>query len=255
MKITLRITGMLGLLLFGFIFTLTFADAEFVEKSAKNFVSYQVEKEVKTKLSVIANTSMAQKAQALADRLGLQERKIQQDLENKLPEQIASIMAEMCGYECEKKKQLAQGIRKNYLAKIKSLKIAQANLSELVTGKYIETVSQLKSDIRIFTLSNASMFLLLLLVSCLKPQAIKQLFVPGMMLFVATSIAAVIYVFGQNWLYNLIFNDYMGWAYLVYLTVIFTLLLDISLNKCRVTSEIFNALGSVFSNITPVIPC
>ncbi|MCX7554309.1 hypothetical protein OS175_10495 [Marinicella sp. S1101] len=255
MKITLRISGMLGLLLFGFIFILTFTDAELVEKSAKNFVSYQVEKEVRTKLSGMANTKFGQKAQALADRLGLQERQIQQNLADELPQRIATIMAQMCGYDCEKSKQLAKGIKQDYLDKLKGLKMAQFNLAEIVSGKYIETVSQLQSDIRVFAFSNATMFLILFILSYLKPLAIKQLFVPGLMLFFATFIATAFYIFGQNWLYTLIFNDYMGWSYLVYLTVIFALLLDIALNKCRITSEIFNVLGSASSNITPVIPC
>ena len=39
--------------------------------------------------------------------------------------------------------------------------------------------TELKRDVRIFTGSNAIIFLLLLVISFLKPQAIKHLFLPG----------------------------------------------------------------------------
>ncbi len=226
-----------------------------MEASAKSFVKSQIEKEVREKVAVVTESSMVQKAQKLADRLGYQESQLKQDIENNLPEKIASIMANMCGYDCERKKQLASQIKNIYLDKIKNLKVAQVNLSELVKGKYVEIVSNLKTDLRIFTLSNALMFLLMLTISLMKPQAIKHLYLPGMLLLMATLVSTSIYVFGQDWFYTIIYNDYMGLAYLVYIGFIFAFLLDIVLNRCRVTSYILDVLSHVFSGIGDVSPC
>lgn len=255
MKTTLYLTGIIGLLLFGSLYGLTYGVPEAVEDSAKGFVKKQIEKEVKTKLAPITESNLAKKAKSLADKLGFQESKLKQDLENNLPEKIAEIMAKMCGYDCEKKKQYATGIKASYLEKINNLKIGQFNLTEVVKGKYVEIVSNLKLDLRIFTLSNALMFLVLLSISFLKPAAIKHLFVPGLLLFTATLISVGFYVFGQDWFYTIIYNDYMGWAYLVYLGIIFGFLIDIALNKCRITSEVFNFLGHAVSSIGSVSPC
>ena len=255
MKTSLRLIGLIGLILFGSVFALTYGVPKQVEESAKGFIKSQIEKEVREKAAVVTDSSLAQKAKSLADKLGYQESQLKKDIENDLPGKIASIMASMCGYDCEKKKQLAAEIKGGYLTKIKNLKVAQVNLSDLVKGKYVEIVSNLKMDLRIFTMSNAAMFLLLLLISIMKPQAIKQLYVPGMLLFVTTLISTSIYVFGQDWFYTIIYNDYMGLAYLVYIGMIFAFLLDIAINKCRVTSIILDMLGSVFSGIGVVTPC
>lgn len=255
MKTTLYLTGVIGLLLFGALFGLTYGVPQAAEDSAKGFVKKQIEKEVKNKLEPIAGSNIAQKAKKIADRLGFQESQLKKDLDNNLPEKIAEIMAKMCGYDCEKKKQMASGIKDSYLAKIQNLKVGQINLSEIVKGKYVSIVSALKADLRIFTFSNALMFSVLLLISLLKPAALKHLFIPGMLLLAATVLSASMYVIGQDWFYTIIYNDYMGWAYLVYLGIIFVFFLDIVLNKCRVTTHVFNFIGNALSSIGSVSPC
>lgn len=255
MNVSLRVLGLLGLLLFGSFFALTFGVPEAVEKSAKGFVQSQVQKEVREKIAPITESSVVNKAKALADKLGFQESQLKKDLENNLPEKIASIMAQMCGYDCEKKKQLANDIKDGYLDRIKNLKVGQINLSQIVQGKYVEIVGNLKLDLRIFSMSNTLMFLLLVLISLIKPQAIKHLYLPGFLLFVATVVATSFYLFGQDWFYRIIYNDYMGFAYLVYLAIIFGFMIDVVLNKCRITSFILNMLGHAITGIGSVSPC
>lgn len=255
MKISLRIAGLLGFILFTSMYVLTYGSPKQLEESARGFIKIQIEKEVREKAAVITGSSLGVKAKSLADKLGFQESQLKQDLDNNLPEKIASIMARMCGYDCERKKQLANNIGESYLNKIQNLKVGQVNLADIVKGKYVEIVKSLKTDIRIFTLSNALMFLVLFLISALKPQAIKQLYVPATLLFSSTLIATSFYVFGQDWFYTIIYNDYMGLAYLVYLGIIFGFLLDIVLNKCRVTSYILNVIGHAISGIGSVSPC
>ncbi len=255
MNISLRLTGLIGLLLFGTLFGFTYGVPEQVEQSAKSFVKYQINQEVKAKIAQVSETNLGKRAISLADRLGFQESQLKKDLENNLPEKIASIMAAMCGYDCEKKKQLAQDIKASYLERIQNFQVGQFNLSNVVKGKYVEIVSNLKTDLRIFTFSNALMFLLLLLISFFKPQANQHLFVPGMLLFLATLSATCIYVFGQDWFYTIIYNDYMGYGYLIYLGVIFGFLMDIVLNQCRITTEVFNFIVDAIGSIEVIEPC
>ena len=255
MKITLRLTGLFGLSMFLSAFLLTYGVPQVVEDSAKGFVKQQLESEVKERLEQAADSGLGQKVKRLADRLGFQESQLKKDLEDDLPGKIASIMASMCGYDCEKKKQLASGIRDGYLEKIKSLQVAQVNLSELVKGQYVKIVTNLKQDLRIFTMSNAIMFAFLLLISLFKPQAVKQLYVPGGLLLLATLVASSIYLFGQDWFYTIIYNDYMGYGYLVYVLVIFGFLMDTVFNKCRITTEVFNAVANAVSSSVSAIPC
>ncbi len=66
---------------------------------------------------------------------------------------------------------------------------------------------------RIFFGSNAVMFLILLAISLLKPKAVAHLFLPGVFLLVATISASAIYLFGQDWFYTILYNDYMGFGF------------------------------------------
>jgi len=255
MSHTLKLIGVFGIILFGILFSVTFLSPDKVEESAKGFVKYQIEKEVSEKQKIIAESSVAKTAFNIAGKLGFEKKQIQASLDNDLPEKIASIIAATCGYDCETKKFLAQSITSGYMAKIKSIKIAESTLSDIVRGKYLEIVSNLRLDLRIFLGSNLAMFLLLLAVSLLKPKAVKHLYVPGLLLVVATVLSSSIYIFGQDWFYTILYNDYMGFGYLGYITVIFGFLLDIIFNKAKATTEIINGIANVVGSAFSVVSC
>lgn len=251
----LKSISIFGILLFGVLLSVTFVSPEKVEYSAKGFVKSQIEKEVREKQQAMRESSVAEAALNISGRLGLEKEKIQADLDNKLPEKIASIVAAMCGYDCEKKKVLAQSIAAGYMERINSIKIAESTLSDVVKGKYLEIVGNLKLDLRIFLGSNLSMFFILVAILFLKPIAVQHLSLPGLLLVVATVVASSIYVLGQNWFYTILYNDYMGFGYLIYVAVIFGFLLDITFNKARITSEIINGIANAVGSAFSVVPC
>ena len=80
MSITLRSIGLFGILLFGVLFAVTWVSPEKIEKSAKGFVKYQIEKEVREKQQRISESSVANKALSIAKRLGVESEQIQEDL-------------------------------------------------------------------------------------------------------------------------------------------------------------------------------
>lgn len=218
-------------------------------------MKYQIEKEVREKQRGIKESSITKKALGIAKKLGVESEQIHEDLENNLPEKIASIIALMCGYDCERKKVLAQSITSGYFNRLKSIKVAQDTLGNIIKGKYIEIVENLKFDLRIFLGSNFLMFLILLVVSLTKPKSVTHLFLPGMLLTLATILSSSIYLFGQDWFYTILYNDYMGFGYLVYIAVIFGVLMDIALNKARVTTEVINGIANAIGLTFSVQPC
>jgi hypothetical protein len=255
MSTTLRAIGVFGVLLFGSLFAVTFVSPEAIEDSAKGFVTYQIEKEVRDKQRAVSHSTVASQALDIAVRLGFEKDKLQEDLDNKLPEKIASIIASMCGYDCEKRKILAQSIASGYMERIKSIQVAENTLSDIVKDKYIEIVGNLKYDLRIFLGTNFVMFLILLGVSFSKPGAVAHLFLPGLLLFSATILSSSIYIFGQDWFYTILYNDYMGFGYLAYVAAIFGVLVDIAFNKARVTTEIINGIANAIGSAFSVVPC
>ncbi len=240
MTITMRTISLLGITIFGILLSLTFMSPKTVEESAKGFIKLQIEKEIRENQYLSSHTNISNKAQNITARLGFEKDRIQDDLDNKLAEKLASILASMCGYDCEKKQALARAITSSYLGRIKNIELAKNTLGDIVKGKYLEIVSNLKADLRIFLGANLFMFFLLLAVSLSRPKAIEHLFLPGLLLLTATILSSSIYIIGQDWLYTILYDDYMGFGYLAYIAVIFSVLIDIAFNKARVTTEIIN---------------
>ncbi len=255
MGIALRVLSFLGVLLFGSLFAITFVSPATIEESAKGFVKYQIEKEVKEQYETVSESTLANKALSLAGKLGFEKEEIQNNLDNNLPEKIANVIASLCGYDCERKKALASSITAGYLERIKSIEIAEDTLSDIIKGKYLEIVQNIKLDIRIFLGTNIAMFLILLLISFFKPQAMAQLFLPGVLLLLATIISSGIYIFGQDWFYTILYNEYMGFGYLAYISLIFGFLMDIVFNKARVTTEIINFIANAIGSAFSAVPC
>jgi hypothetical protein len=255
MSATLKTIGILGLILFSLLFGLTYGLPDAVEKSAKGFIQQQIAIEVEEKYNEIKTSTLAQKVLSIAGKLGFEKDQIITDLENDVPQKIASTLAAMCGYDCEKKKALASSITQSYEKKISNIEVAEYNLGEVIKGKYLEIVGNLKFDLRIFLGTNAAMFLVLLLIAFLKPNAVAQLFVPGILLLTATAVSSGIYIFEQDWFYTILYNDYMGFGYLAYLSIIFAFLMDVTFNSARVTTELLNAICNAIGSSLSFVPC
>jgi hypothetical protein len=125
----------------------------------------------------------------------------------------------------------------------------------LIQASYMDVATDLKRDIRIFAAANAGAFFLLVLISFLKPQAVRHLFVPGLLLCAATLVCVYGYVFEQNWLLTLINGSYLGFAYATYLGVVFLLLCDVVLNRGRITTRLANGLVHGVGGTLSLIPC
>ena len=81
------------------------------------------------------------------------------------------------------------------------------------------------------------------------------MFLPAALLVVATLICSYFYVFEQNWLLTIVYSDYLGFSYLLYLGVVFLFLCDVVFNKGRVTTEVANAISNVLGIALELVPC
>ena len=168
---------------------------------------------------------------------------------------MADALAEIRDLDCECRDKYAQTLQRRFELDIALLQAANDEVVDFIQATYMQVVAEVKRDIRVFTGSNAGVFLLLLLVSLLKPEAISHLFVPAALLSVAALTSSYFYVFEQNWLLTIIYGDYLGFAYLAYLGLVFFFLCDIVLNKARVTTRIANAVFEAAGSSVTWAPC
>lgn len=117
-------------------------------------------------------------------------------------------------------------------------------------GRFTEMIDRVLRDVRIFALTNALMFLLAFLAASADP-APRALTIIAAALVVGAAIGTGLYVFGQDWLYTILFADYVGAAYVVWVVLIVAAELDLLLNRGRIIGAlvegVVSAVGTVLS--------
>lgn len=259
MKITLRLIGLVGVVLFGAAFTFTYSVPGGVEDAAKEFIKQRIEDETRQKIDSLTHSAQDTKLAALAGKL-LQRQESQiavlkAGLHDKVHEKAAAVIAEMRDLSCECRRKYAQFIKEGMESEVSLLQAADEKIVDFMKSKYMEVATKLTQDLRIFTGSNLAVFAMLLLVSFLKPQAVRHLFLPAVLLVGSTAICSYFYLFRQNWFFTIIYNDYVGFGYLGYVGAVFALFCDIVFNRARVTTWIINALLNTLGAAASLVPC
>ena len=259
MKALLRTIGIVGVLLFGSSFIFTYTTPGFVEDIAKDFIKDKVQEETHEKIDKISLNKSYNPLLKLASKLvNDNEQEISQlkdKLKNDTHLKLASTIAEMRNLNCECRKKYENRFKANIDSKIWSLENFSILLLDFIKFKYMEVASKLKTDVRIFTGSNTLVFAVLLLVSFFKPGAIAHLFLPGVLLVISTIICSYFYIFEQNWFFTIIYSSYLGWSYLVYLGIVFSLLCDIVFNKARITTKLLNGFLQLVGSALSLVSC
>jgi len=259
MRIILRIVGLIGVLIFGALFYFTYGVPGGVEEIAKDFVKERVEEETKEKIDSITLAASESTLGKIALKLMKGREKEIEELKLKLQEKTyeksAAVIAEMRDLNCECRIKYAQNLKNNIELRISGLEAMNEKLMGFMKFKYMEVVNKLTQELRIFTGSNLAMFAVLLFASFLKPKAIIQLFVPGLLLATSTLICSYFYMFEQNWLFTIIYSDFIGFGYLAYVSGLFLWFCDIIFNKARVTTEIVNMVLNAIGSALQAVPC
>jgi hypothetical protein len=258
-KACLRLVGGVGAVVFATLFALTYSVPDWVEKRAAGFIQSEVTENVDTRIDNIGvpsgGNTLSQVAVALSQKSQREIEELKNSLKAGVHEKMATALAQIRNLDCECRDTYARLLENGFLVSIESLQTAKDMATEFIQMTYMQVASELKRDLRIFTAANAGIFLLLFLVSFLKPQAMSQLFVPGVLLTLSTLVSAFLYVFEQNWILTIIYGDYLGFLYLIYLGVAFLALCDVVLNRARVTTRIANVFLEAVGSAVNLAPC
>lgn len=255
----LALIGATGTVLFAFFFALTFHTPEWVEKFSAEFIEREASKRIDERIDAVqppgGDNALARMAGALYRKNEEAIERHRELLRLRVHERMADAIAEIRDLDCTCRDKWAQWLTDGTTTQMQLLEQANEQITEFIQGTYANIVVDFKRDVRVFTAANAIMFVLVLLVLRIKPQARLQLFVPGLLLATVTVICSYFYIFRQNWLLTVIYQDYLGFTYLAYLGVVFALLCDIVLNRARVTTEIVNEILSAIGSAASAVPC
>lgn len=242
------------LVLFALLFAATFSRPAVIEKAANGYLKTQVKNWAGERWDLKLEPVHRELVQKFKERLTKQAAFTRKLIEKRVADRIAKTIATLCQYDCDKRKHLADTLREVFKSHLKTLTKALDGFKAGALAQYRKLLRNLVVDVRIFSGSNLSVFTLLILVSLLKPTAFRVLWLPGGLLYVATIGATCFYIFGQDWFFTVLTDDFVGFGYLSYIGVLYGFLLDIVFNKARVTNGLIHLIGAVISTIGKCIP-
>lgn len=235
--------ALVGSLFFGALFAVSLARPAWVEQTARTMIRAQIEKTTGEKIAALDARFLDGKARALLQEHGREIAAVRRALTDGLPARIAAIAAEMGIPECECRRRTTERMA----LKLGTLQQMQAQLSDLIRTQYLETAGKLLRELRIFSGANALAFALLGIAALRKPAARLQLLPAAATLLLATAAASAAYLFGQNWLHTIVFGDYVGWALLGYIALVYAWLCDLLFNRAQVTAHLLSSAGGSVS--------
>lgn len=252
---TLKIILPLGTILFFIVFLYSFTSPYKIEKHATPFIKKEIQKKVDTKINNFGQNDTESKLKKIS--LSILEKnqekinKFKIALQENLPNKIASAVAKMQDLSCECRDKYSKFIKTSFNLSILNLEEANEKLTSFMKMQYMKIVQNIINDFRVFAGSNLLFFLLASILLFVKPQANLHISVVAGLLSLSTIISSYFYIFKQDWFYSIIYQDFLGYFYLLYMGIIFLFLCDIILNKAKITTEIINfilnAIGSTFS--------
>lgn len=238
-----------GTLAFSALFAMTFVARPQIETAAGVFLRAEVERQARERYGARLEHALdaSEHAAAIATRLGKDAKALHAFSASRAPDAIGALLAELCHYDCEEKKQAkarehAASIRDRIAESIVAAKTQIAGLRDFVQGAYRQRLYALISEARVFTGLNAGLFALMLAMLWFKRRDMRLVLLPVAMLLVSTAGAAYLYFATQNWLWTILLSDYIGFWYLGIVALTLTFVIDISVFHARLTLNILGIL-------------
>lgn len=255
MRTAILILSFLGALVFTSAFALSYLNPILIERAAREVVRIEVERRVGQRIDELTNSRIAGLAQRALRKTGIEIENAQSDIREQLPRRVANIVADMLDADCECRRRLVASSEASAQEHLSSLLSVRERLTGLIEHAYASVSRSLMREFRIFTASNAIAFVLLGVVALVRKGATLQLLLPALVLVGAVVVTSSIYLFGQNWLHTIVFGNYVGLGYTLYLGVVALLFADILLNRARVTTRIVNAALELVGSAVSAVPC
>ncbi|EJL86916.1 hypothetical protein PMI15_01255 [Polaromonas sp. CF318] len=255
MRVFINIIAFAGLALFGCAFIASYANPGLVEALARDAIRSEVERRVSERIDALDGGRLAEMAKGLSGKNSLELAELKRKLAEGLPQKVAAIAAQMGNIDCECRKAIEKSMTGILERRVADLARVNERLELLIRTQYMGVAESLTREFRIFTGANALVFSLLAFAALLRRRAGLQLVLPTAVLLGAAGLVGYLYLFHQNWLHTILFSDYVGFGYFIYLALAVALLTDIVFNRARVTTRLLNAMFSAVGSTLQAVPC
>jgi hypothetical protein len=255
LRIAILALSALGTLLFGGALALSIGKPLLVERAAREVARIEVERRVNERINALSDsriTALARKALLHTD---LEIERTGAEIRNQVSQRVAATVADMLDPGCECRRRVADHMASAEKQRLRSLLEVRQHLGSLIEASYASVSQSLMREFRIFTASNAVAFALLGLAALARRRARLQLLLPALVMVGAVAITSGLYLFNQDWLHTIVFGQYLGLGYSLYLLGVVLLLADIAFNRTRAITGILNVLLNALGSAASVTPC
>jgi hypothetical protein len=237
MQLFLKIISATFFAVFLLIFMVTIETPQTIEASASGFIKKELKKEVLREMADNKFKRTLQEGKKWAKELGF-------EFKNKAVEaQVEKLIEEVVLFKLSGKS------KEDYV--FQNLFSSQ-KVNKLVDDKYEEINQALRIDIRIFSGINLTIFLaIFFLIHSYWDR--KGLLLPIFLIIISTLLSALIYIFGQDWIYVVLYSRYMGFGYLIYIAIILGFLIDVVYNQAQITGSILQTILEVVSRLPLIL--
>ncbi len=245
LRLLLLSLSLIGFIVFGGLFGATYAKQDHLEQAAQGFIKHHIKLELTERYPEVTRVDIPDRLKDLQQKYSDEADRIKVMIDAKVDVIIADAISKLCGDNCDRKEARRESFRDLFEHKFERASQASTKITTFIEGKYTETLSELRRDFRVFSGVNSVAFLTVFLALLFKHRARVHLLLPSTLLILSALISIYFYIFQQNWFFTLLHGSYWGFAYAVYMGVIFIFLLDIVVNKGRVTTTILNGISNV----------
>lgn len=234
----------------------SFASPGFLEAAAQGFVKQEVRQRVAATVSHTAIASSDARVGRIGEGRAVGEQQARQMLMRQLDDRMTKLLPQLRDVDCPCRRDTHTSPDwESKDGRTGATSGARERLTELIRMQYVRTAEKLLREFRIFTGINAVVAGLILIAVLVKRRANLHLLPSAGVLILAAMATAWLYLFEQDWLRSIVFNDFVGWGYLCYLVVASALLGDVMLNRARVTASCLNFAFQAGGSEVSVLPC
>jgi hypothetical protein len=257
--------GVTGTVVFSLLLALAYLQPVTIEKWARAAIAMEVQSRVQESLQSLDDAVLVKSAKRILARKDKQLADAQAARLPELPSAITVIMVRMLDPDCACRQGLhdwesdVQRARK-WESDVQGARIAdlvkqKTDLTRLVEAKYRDVAQSLLREVKIFSAANATVFLLLALTAARWKRPGRQLLAPAGVMAGACVFTSAVYLFNQDWLGTILFNDYVGLFYIPYLLATLSFLADGVFNRGRITLTMLDLVLTVVGGMFSAAAC
>ncbi len=231
----------------------TFINPSTIEEKARVYIAEKIEErvmeEVNKVLPNLESDTLSRGLNVLGNVLGDELDGINAFLDGDLRQSILSVVEGVCVYDCDSRSLIVEAIINLNEDRAIELSNGLNNIESFIKGEYYVLIEKILLDLRIFFVTNAIIFGLILLAYTGFRERKMKLTVVINIAILSTLTCILFYIFRDSWFYTILFDNYWGYAYVTYNVLLFAFLMDIIFNKARVTDVIMSVIGTALDRI------